>query len=628
MINERNNRIVLTLSVWVMTLLAPLVPTTAGAAGEFTYDTHVTYRVGAEGATEVTEEYTVTNNTARQYLTEVRVSAPGSNLNNLRASYSDGGAIPATAEKISGKSGDVSFDVYQVRLVFPRQIFGQGRKWTFRINYAVTGLIDNKGSSHTVYVPAVERSGERGAYRVTVDAPESFGPPHFTGAQYNTAGKSGGRQFFSFSATPEPVVITFGNSTVYNLNFNFPLENKSFFPRTLTVTLPPDLNNQRSFVNSLEPAPSNTRLDADGNVLAEYRLNPGQKITVKTSVSGAVRFLEYDLAASKMKADIPADLARRYTGPSRYWQTDGAVREEASKLNDDARPVIENVKAIYDFVIEKLSYNKEKIKFNIRQGAAAALAKPDNAVCLEYSDLLVAMLRSQGIPARMPVGYAYQSGFKETSSVADSLHSWVEAYVPGIGWITLDPTWGEDSRASQFGKSDMDHFAFAVWGDNDQEPAAVQAGGRDLGYEYEQAELTFATGVEPREPAASLSVQRYTILPFLAIERVSVKAAAQLATDNNLVEIGGRQVQFGSLAPSEQAVMSSLLVGGGWLSSDESKFTRSDGDKVLLLASANTSSNHVPMVLLLASISGTAGFTMLRRRRHKETVEITDQVDH
>jgi hypothetical protein len=627
MTNGRANRIVLILAFWVTSLLLPLVPSPVGAAGEFSYDNKITYSLRSGGLTDVTEEYTVTNNTARQYLTEIKTSAPGDELKDLRASYSDGGSIPATSEKVTVKRGDLSLDAHQVKVVFPRQIYGMGRKWTFRINYTVSGLVDVKGGAHTLYVPAIERS-DNSTYRITVDAPEALGTAHFAGAQYSSSGKTGGRQIFTFNATTEPVVITFGDSTVYKLNFNFPLHNDSPLPRTLTVTLPPDLNNQKSYVNKLDPAPSNLKLDADGNVLAEYRLSPGQKITVKTDISGEVKFLEYDLSASKMKSDIPADLKERYTKPSRYWQTDGAVAEEAAKLNNDSRPVIENVRAMYDHVIQKLSYNKDKIQFNIRQGAAKALAQPDNTVCLEYADLLVAMLRSQGIPARMPVGYAYQSGFKTTASVSDSLHSWVEAYVPGIGWITLDPTWGEDERASQFGKSDMDHFAFAVWGERDQEPAAVMAGRRDLGYEYQESELTFDNKVFPLEPAAQVTVQRYSLLPFVTLERVAVKAASQVATDGNFVELGGRKIDFGSLAPGEKAVTHGLVLGSAWLAAEESKFMKTDGDQVLVLAASTVRIDHMPMVLLLALILAAAAILIWRARRGKSTVEITEEVAH
>ena len=56
---------------------------------------------------------------------------------------------------------------------------------------------------------------------------------------------------------------------------------------------------------------------------------------------------------------------------------------------------------------------------------------------------MVLMLRSQGIPARLVTGFlgAEYSLFEGTYLVRDSnAHAWVEAWLPGEGWRTIDPT--------------------------------------------------------------------------------------------------------------------------------------------------------------------------------------------
>ncbi len=52
--------------------------------------------------------------------------------------------------------------------------------------------------------------------------------------------------------------------------------------------------------------------------------------------------------------------------------------------------------------------------------------------CSDYSDLLVCLYRANGIPARRLVGILDDERGSE-------MHSWVEAWIDGIGWFCIDP---------------------------------------------------------------------------------------------------------------------------------------------------------------------------------------------
>lgn len=58
-------------------------------------------------------------------------------------------------------------------------------------------------------------------------------------------------------------------------------------------------------------------------------------------------------------------------------------------------------------------------------------------VCQDFSHVMIACLRSMGLPARYVSGYI-RSG--ENRAGADASHAWVSVYCPGFGWIGLDPT--------------------------------------------------------------------------------------------------------------------------------------------------------------------------------------------
>lgn len=604
------------LLVWLGLLgLALLWPRPSAAAANFNYQVQVNYRIEA-ASTQVEETYTVINRTPRQYLTELKLTTPTDQISAVKATYSDGGNIPVTTATKRRSNGFESSQ-REITLKFPRVYYGQGRRWNFKLRYQATGLVDQKGSAYSVYVPAIDPGDAADTYTATIDVPASFGTPHFSGAQAASGGVRGDRQVYSFDKAElvdHSLALAFGDKTIYRTQFSFPLHNPTPLPKTLTIALPPDLNNQTVQLHSLNPAPRNTRLDEDGNVLADYRLSPGQKLTVVAKVSGEVRYLDYNLSSSATKRDIPQQLVKRYTKATKYWPTSGEVAQAATSVSDPAAPVVNNVKAIYRYVIDKLNYNNAKIEFNIRQGAAKALANPDHVVCLEYADLLVAMLRSQGIPARMPVGYGYSDDLKQTAAVSDSLHAWVEAYVPGVGWMTLDPTWGE--KFDQFGHSDLDHFAFAVWGGEDERPAAVMLGRQDMNYQYEQTKLEFAAAAAPSGGSMQARVTRFLLLPFVWLEHVVVESPAGAASDDNWVEIGSQRFDLGSLAPLQRLTFNQLNF--------ESRATLPvrlgrSGAQPVLLAAAHTSANYWPAWALAAALVIAALiWVVIRLRAHEE----------
>jgi transglutaminase-like putative cysteine protease len=73
--------------------------------------------------------------------------------------------------------------------------------------------------------------------------------------------------------------------------------------------------------------------------------------------------------------------------------------------------------------------------------------------CEYFASAMAVMLRTLGIPARLAIGF--QSGIYNTITDlwlirASDAHTWVEAWIPGRGWTTFDPT-PPDPNASAYG---------------------------------------------------------------------------------------------------------------------------------------------------------------------------------
>ena len=53
---------------------------------------------------------------------------------------------------------------------------------------------------------------------------------------------------------------------------------------------------------------------------------------------------------------------------------------------------------------------------------------------------MIALLRHVRIPARYVSGYLYRGSEDHDRSTPDATHAWVEALLPHLGWVGLDPT--------------------------------------------------------------------------------------------------------------------------------------------------------------------------------------------
>jgi transglutaminase-like putative cysteine protease len=72
--------------------------------------------------------------------------------------------------------------------------------------------------------------------------------------------------------------------------------------------------------------------------------------------------------------------------------------------------------------------------------------------CQQYSGAMALLLRMAGIPARVVTGFSTGATDMKTGEfvVRDfDAHSWVEAYYPGWGWLTFDPTPADSPARAQ-----------------------------------------------------------------------------------------------------------------------------------------------------------------------------------
>jgi transglutaminase-like putative cysteine protease len=71
----------------------------------------------------------------------------------------------------------------------------------------------------------------------------------------------------------------------------------------------------------------------------------------------------------------------------------------------------------------------------VKTTADEALAS-GRGVCQDFTHLMIAACRAQGLPARYVSGYV----FAPRRGDAAASHAWVDVFIAGQGWVSLDPT--------------------------------------------------------------------------------------------------------------------------------------------------------------------------------------------
>ena len=176
---------------------------------------------------------------------------------------------------------------------------------------------------------------------------------------------------------------------------------------------------------------------------------------------GVYENIEADQYAMLISEDISVNISdekRVFLYPNKYVDFDDSTKavKKAEELAGGAKDDLDVVELVYHYVTENISYDYDKAE------TVPADYVPDvddtldsgKGICFDYSSLMATMLRTQGIPTRLEVGYS-----------GDVYHAWISVYIEEIGWIDdiiefdgkdwvlMDPTlasYAEDSTIEEY----------------------------------------------------------------------------------------------------------------------------------------------------------------------------------
>jgi hypothetical protein len=176
------------------------------------------------------------------------------------------------------------------------------------------------------------------------------------------------------------------------------------------------------------PGYTEIKFDENGNRIACFETGDFQG-TKELTLSFRVRLTGFRVINRGPGGVLP----RIFINPEKYIESDNPkIRNTAISLTAGRNGVWDKVWAIYDFVQKNINYTQSWDDL----GALYALEKRSGD-CSEFSYLMIALCRSLGIPARPVSAFMYDD---DPQSQLDNSHQLLEVYIPGIGWIPMDPT--------------------------------------------------------------------------------------------------------------------------------------------------------------------------------------------
>lgn len=173
-------------------------------------------------------------------------------------------------------------------------------------------------------------------------------------------------------------------------------------------------------------------------------------VTVYENTSGT----KYAAVVSVSFTAAMTDEFAPFLRPNQYVDYTNAKNTvaKAAALTKGITDPLEKVKAVYNFVVTTLTYDKAKAA-NVKSGYLPVLdtvLAEKKGICFDYAALMAAMLRSQGVPCKLVVGYA-GTAYHAWISVWSEDTGWVNAaiYFDGQNWQRMDPTFASSAKQSQ-----------------------------------------------------------------------------------------------------------------------------------------------------------------------------------
>lgn len=206
-------------------------------------------------------------------------------------------------------------------------------------------------------------------------------------------------------------------------------------------------------------APHARILSGNYNVIATdsggtiFDLDPAHPVSIYEASSLLTRPDPNLLRSSRQR--YPAEIEDEYLG---FPHLDPRIPDLAHQITAQQSNNYDKALALERYLRTNFGYTLQQPRVPPKDPLATFLFDRKRGHCEYFASAMAIMLRTLGIPSRIVNGF--QTGeFNDLTGQyvvrGRDAHSWVEAYFPGAGWVTFDPTPGSfaegDNSLGRFG---------------------------------------------------------------------------------------------------------------------------------------------------------------------------------
>ncbi|HLX37031.1 MAG TPA: transglutaminase-like domain-containing protein, partial [Candidatus Binataceae bacterium] len=128
--------------------------------------------------------------------------------------------------------------------------------------------------------------------------------------------------------------------------------------------------------------------------------------TIPVTIHFKVHRIEEAADAEKAQANIPEPTDGAFArdlNPDRLVPTDGQIKQVSAEIGEPNGSSYQQARAIYDYVIANMSYDKSGKGWGRGDAIYACNVKKGN--CTDFHSLFIGIARARGIPARFTIGF-------------------------------------------------------------------------------------------------------------------------------------------------------------------------------------------------------------------------------